>query len=204
MIQKPWILSHVLKVFVACWTKALDLFPPPCSVPSFPVLFLFHAWLFVPGLFCSLPSPSLHLSGDLNYRIFPWAHYLNLNHHLVLLPIPAPNFFIHLVFLSSFTLCPWSLVLFSSCPTSPDFLSVGFFSSLSPLPLSYLTQPQTLVIPTCFSVFLSAVLRLLHTTFFLIFLKQYISLINFQLKPLCLMNHRILSLLCLSTLVFYF
>lgn len=165
VIQKPWIPSHVLKIFVACWTKALDLFLPPCSVPNFPFLFLFHAWLFVPGLFCSLRSLSLHLSGDLNYGIFPWAWYLSLNHHLDLLSIPTPNFFVQLVFLSSFTLCPWSLVLFSSCPNNPGFLFVGFFSSLSPLALSYLIQPQTPVIPTCFSVFLSAVLRLLHDLF---------------------------------------
>jgi len=121
-----------------CWPRAWDLFPFPCSVPSFPDSFP-HIWLFVPGLFYSLPSPSLHLSGVLSYRIFPWAHYLSLNHHLDSLSNPTPNYFIQLFFLSLLSLCPCFVVLFSSCPTNAGFLSVRFPSSLSPLPspLSY-------------------------------------------------------------------
>lgn len=167
----PWPESICCSSSSACWTKTWDLFPSPCSVPNFPILILFHTWLFVPGLFYSLPSPSLHLSGGLNYRIFPWAHYLSLNHHLDLLSIPTPNFFIQLVFLSLLALCPCSVVLFSSCPTSPGFLSIGFTSSLSPSP-SQLSHPAT---DPCNSSFL------LHVSF-----SRHKAPARYLLSDLCL------------------
>lgn len=174
MIQKPWIPSHDLKVFVAVvlsvQKKAFFGISSRLLVQS-PVfqawLFSTHACLFQAfSIRCLVPistSQVVSITGfspELNtwVQITIWIYFLSLHQ------ISLNSFF----FLSPFTLCPCSVVLFSFCPITPGFLSVVLISSLSPSP-SLLSHPATgpgksfLLL----HVSLRSFLRPLHTTPFL-------------------------------------